>query len=113
MEITPSRPDTSSPATVVWVRGRNRLEVRLASRTVAPAGIARYEASRRSTPCRWAWAPRSSEIAGGTEEVLRTGLYGICVEVIAAGCPLRKRGRDEVASSLLHLGQVVRPLVGL
>src|SRR5690349_10039870 len=121
MEITPSNPDTSNPADTAGVRGRNRLDVRLASRTVAPAGIARYDASSRSTPCRCACAPRSCEVTGGTAEVLRIGVNGICVEVIAAGCPSvrgrcfssRQCGRDQVAGGLLHLGQVLRTLVGL
>ena len=38
--MTPSSPDTSRPGAVVAVRGRNRFDVRLASRTGDPGGIA-------------------------------------------------------------------------
>src|SRR3954469_3410378 len=47
--ITPSRPETSSPAAFVWARARKRFEVRLASRTGCPTGIASYEAFARAT----------------------------------------------------------------
>ena len=47
-ESTRSRPETSSPGRLTVVRGRKRLDVRLASRTGSPAGIAAYCASSRS-----------------------------------------------------------------
>ena len=37
--ITPVSPETSSPGVSTWVRGRNRLELRFASRTGAPGGM--------------------------------------------------------------------------
>ncbi len=39
--MTPVRPEVSSPGDVFGTRDLNRLEVRLARRTEAPAGIAR------------------------------------------------------------------------
>lgn len=46
---TPEKADTSRPGVLVGLRGRNRLEVRLASRTGAPGGMAAYFARRSST----------------------------------------------------------------
>src|SRR4051812_42390904 len=85
--ITPARPDTSSPGAVVAARGRNRFEVRLASRTVAPGGIARYDSRSRSTPSRCADHPRCSEIAGGTAEVLRIGVVYVVLDVMVGRGP--------------------------
>ena len=49
IEITPVSPETSSPGASVAARGRKRLEVFFASRTVCPAGTASYDAVRRAT----------------------------------------------------------------
>ncbi len=48
-EITPASPDTSRPGASTCDRARKRFEVRFASRTGAPAGIAAYDARSRST----------------------------------------------------------------
>ena len=48
-----SSPETSRPGAALRSRGRNRLDVRLASRTGAPGGIAAYCRSSRSRA--WAW----------------------------------------------------------
>ena len=51
-DSTPSSPDTSSPGRPVRLAGRNRLEVRLASRTGWPAGIRPVAARSRSRAAR-------------------------------------------------------------
>src|ERR1700761_8426340 len=52
--MTSVSPDVSSPGASRFVRARNKLEVGLARRTAAVAGIERYLANIRSTPATWA-----------------------------------------------------------
>src|SRR4051794_8900593 len=61
IETTPPRPETSSPGASVPARGRKRLEVFLASRTVCPGGMASYDARRRATACSWAGIPVTTD----------------------------------------------------
>src|SRR3954447_3690542 len=71
--MTPSSRDTSRPGPEAAARGRNRFDVCLASRTPAPAGIARELATRRSTATRCAIAPRVVPARGGTVDVVTGG----------------------------------------
>src|SRR6478735_2678614 len=61
IEITPPSPETSSPGASVPERGRKRLEVFFASRTVCPVGMASYDARRRSTASSWADRPVTTD----------------------------------------------------
>ena len=47
--ITPVSPETSSPGRSFSVRGRNRFELRFASRTGSPGGMSWYDERSRPT----------------------------------------------------------------
>src|SRR5690349_24963706 len=88
IEITPLRPETSSPGASVDARGRKRLEVFLARRTGRPAGMASYDAFRRATAASWAASPVSTDgnlLRGGRQR--RTG-------------PVEQRGVDRTRATV-------------
>src|SRR5690242_7587943 len=59
-DTTPASPETSRPGVCTRDRWRNRFDVRLASRTGAPGGMASYDACNRTTASRCAAHPTTS-----------------------------------------------------
>src|SRR3954454_1002594 len=94
-DTTPPSPETSRPGTSDRVRERKRFEVRLASRTGAPTGIASYDARSRATASLCPAHPTTSLGPPPALALIEEQHIGPCTAHVTGVRQMRKQPHDD------------------